>query len=196
LAPVTGPSDLGCGKWDWNNQVCLACSQGWVFNSNKVCQSVSGQCKTWDNSGACLTCYVGYNLENGACNLAPISGPSDVGCAKWDWTNQVCLNCSARWVFDSKGKCSPVSSNCQSFNSNGVCTACYQGYAVSNGECVTSNPLCQSSNSDGSCASCYPQYVLNNGQCQPISSLANLLLYYSACCPEKLAELQASQKGN
>ena len=29
------PHDLGCGTWDWDNQVCLKCSNGWFFNDDK-----------------------------------------------------------------------------------------------------------------------------------------------------------------
>jgi hypothetical protein len=90
----------------------------------------------------------------------------------------------------------PVDDNCDTHDENGACTSCYQGYGVHNGICVSVNPLCRTVNADGSCASCYPQNVVHNGSCVPINKLANILLYYAACCPEKLAELQAKQKSN
>jgi hypothetical protein len=136
LAPQNGPNDLGCAQWDWNNQICLRCSKGWVFNSNNVCQVVSNQCKAFDNSGRCTDCYKGYNLQNGQCVLAPQNGPSDVGCAQWDWNNQVCLKCSQGWIFNVYGVCQSVSSQCKAYDNSGRCTDCYKGYALLNGECV------------------------------------------------------------
>jgi len=59
------PADLGCGEWDWKNQKCLACSNRWAFNNDKVCVPVSDQCSTSDNAGKCLSCYSGYDLKDG-----------------------------------------------------------------------------------------------------------------------------------
>ena len=81
------PSDNGCANWDWINQKCLQCSNNWVFNSVGVCMPVSDQCKTFDLSGSCLSCYNGYNLDSGKCALAPTKIVADVGCGLWDWNN-------------------------------------------------------------------------------------------------------------
>ena len=193
------PSDLGCGLWDWANQVCLQCSNGFVFNINKVCVATSDLCRTIDSeTGDCTACYEGYDLENGQCVYSPSNNarPSDLGCATWDWKNQVCLKCSHRWFFNSQNRCVPVDDNCNNYADDGSCTSCFPGYAVNQGVCLTVNPLCKTLNQDGTCASCYPQNILNQGNCVPISKLANLLLYYAECCPEKLAELQAAQNAN
>merc|ERR1712176_1147294 len=93
-APVEKVSDEGCATWDWKNQVCLQCSEKWARGSDGLCVPVSDQCASHDESGACTSCYHGYNLEQGACVKAPIARPSDVGCGTWDWKNQVCLKCS------------------------------------------------------------------------------------------------------
>jgi hypothetical protein len=192
------PSDSGCGTWDWDNQVCLACSKGWFFNAEKKCVPISDQCASSDSNGNCLSCYSGYDLKEGACLFSDFNNahPADIGCASWDWKNQVCLACSKRWFFNAHKTCVPVDDNCDTHDENGACTSCYQGYGVHNGICVSVNPLCRTVNADGSCASCYPQNVVHNGSCVPINKLANILLYYAACCPEKLAELQAKQKSN
>ena len=35
---------------------------------NGACKAVSDQCKTWNvSTGACLSCYDGWTLSNGAC---------------------------------------------------------------------------------------------------------------------------------
>jgi hypothetical protein len=39
---------------------------------------------TFDNTnGNCLSCYQGYNLQNGGCDIANQTGPSDPNCKKF-----------------------------------------------------------------------------------------------------------------
>jgi hypothetical protein len=185
LAPAdNNVTDLGCATWDWNNKKCLACSSNWVFNNAGQCVPVSDQCASSNAQGACLTCYKGYNLNNGKCQLAPVQQVTDIGCATWDWDKSKCLACSFRYVLNSNsGKCVPVNDNCQQWNSAGACTQCFTGYVLSNGLCTLGNSLCQNSTSGGACTTCYTGYILDNGNCVPISKLASLALYYSQCCP-------------
>ena len=49
--------------------------------------------------------------------------------------------------------------------------------------------LCKTLNADGNFATCYAQNIKHNKTCVPISKLANILLYYAECCPEKLQTL-------
>ena len=179
------PSDSGCATWDWDNQVCLACSKDWVFNDKKVCVPVSDLCKSHAENGDCTSCYEGYDLKEGQCLWSDFNNarPSDLGCATWDWKNQVCLKCSHRWFFNSQKRCVPVDDNCNNYADDGSCTSCYPGYSVREGVCLSVNPLCKTLNADGTCASCYPQNILHEGNCVPISKLANILLYYAECCP-------------
>lgn len=135
------PTDLGCGLWDWNNQVCLKCSNGWTFNDKKACVPVSDQCKTHDDKGNCLTCYQGYDLNQGQCLFSSSNSakPSDLGCATWDWNNQLCLKCSNGWTFNDKKICVAVSDQCKTHDDKGNCLTCYQGYDLLNGQCLFSN---------------------------------------------------------
>jgi hypothetical protein len=189
---TAAPSDLGCGTWDWKNQKCLKCSNNWVFNNLGACVPVSDQCQTYNLAGVCLSCYKGYDLKAGACVQAAVEAVADIGCGQWDWDKKVCLQCSSRWVFNSQKKCVPVDDNCNQWNTAGQCTSCYAGYIINEGSCTLGNSLCQVSNANGACTSCYTGYILDNGNCVPISKLANLALYYSQCCPERLATLTQS----
>ena len=74
-------------------------------------------------------------MNNGACVLADVRPPTDAGCKVWDWDNQKCLECSARWVF-SAGVCVPVDNLCKTWDNKGVCVSCYSGYEVQEGKCV------------------------------------------------------------
>ena len=88
MAPIEKPSDIGCRTWDWKNRRCLQCSEHFVFNNNGVCIPVSDQCKTNDLSGACTSCYKGYQVVVGKCERIPDEKPSDVGCALWNWDHK------------------------------------------------------------------------------------------------------------
>lgn len=178
LAPVQQVSDVGCAQWDWNNQVCLTCSQGYAFNANKVCVQVNSLCSSSNSAGACTACYNGYILSSGVCSLAPIQKVSDVGCAQWDWNNQVCISCSQGWVFSTNKICTPVNSQCASSNSAGVCTSCYQGYNLNNGVCALA-PIQQVSDAGCAlwdwgklnCLQCSKNWIFNsNNLCVQVNS--------------------------
>ena len=66
-------------------------------------------------NGQCTACYKGYDLNSGSCVLSPsnTARSSDVGCMKWDWDNNRCLECSSHWVFNNDKICTPVNSDCK-----------------------------------------------------------------------------------
>jgi len=177
LSAEERPSDLGCATWDWTNKICLSCSNNWVFNSQNVCVVVSNQCKTFNTAGACVSCYNGYVLNNGRCDLAPQGTNPDLGCATWDWANKICLACSSNWVKNAQGVCTPVSDQCATFNTAGACLTCYKGYVLNNGACqldINQQPTdLGCANWDWSrqiCLQCSNNYVFNiNGVCIPVS---------------------------
>lgn len=49
--------ELGCKAWE--NGVCSQCSARWVFNAEGICVPVDDLCATFDETGACVTCYKG-----------------------------------------------------------------------------------------------------------------------------------------
>ena len=114
---VTRPSDLGCSLWDWENQVCLECSNRFYRVASGRCLPVDDNCRTFDLDGSCLTCYKGYILNNnGVCLPDPQNDnpPTDLGCGLWDWDNQRCLECSQGYFVNTQsGQCIPVSDLCQ-----------------------------------------------------------------------------------
>ena len=190
---ITGPTDLGCRTWDWDNQRCLECSARWVFNEQRVCVPVNDNCATWGDNGVCLTCYKGFELNNGVCVLSQteITGPTDLGCRTWDWDNQVCLECSARWVFNEQRVCVPINDNCATFDNNGACLTCYKGYTLANGVCSLSQTEitgptdlgCRTWDWDNQvCLECSARWVLNNGVCVAINDLCATFDNVSGAC--------------
>lgn len=130
-------SDLNCANYDASAK-CTKCAAGSYLKNGK-CTQYNPNCKTADqNSGDCLSCYVGYSVQAGQCVLVPLvpdnTAPSDLLCARWQGT--VCQQCSASAYF-SNGVCTQVNPLCKTFDStNGACTSCYAGYNLNNGDCA------------------------------------------------------------
>lgn len=48
--------------------MCTECSQGFIFNSLKLCVLINPLCKTFDKqTGACTSCYTGYVVKDTNC---------------------------------------------------------------------------------------------------------------------------------
>lgn len=53
---------------EWKEEECITCAHRAYFNKESLCKSVSDHCQTWDEfDGKCLSCYDGYDLEEGKC---------------------------------------------------------------------------------------------------------------------------------
>lgn len=139
---ITVANYYGCKTWD--KDLCTQCSDGFYFNKNGVCCEVPTLCSQFNRAeGICLACYQGYTIVDNCCKLAE----QDTGCALWN--GNVCEKCSKGW-FKKNGVCTPVSDQCHTWNEQGSCLTCFNGYVLSNGACVvnpspfdgSSNPLC------------------------------------------------------
>ena len=102
-----------------------------------------------NNRSICLTCLLGYIPQNGLCIVA--------NCANMDWKNQICSICNQGYeIVQGIGICK--ASNCQTYDSNLVCTACFNSngrvYALRNGICVSVDPNCISFDASGRCLTC------------------------------------------
>lgn len=155
LAEDSSVSDTKSNPYcaSWKKSVCDSCAERSYFNSNGICTLVNDHCKTWDRlTGDCLTCFDGYDLNNGSCVFSPSNNasPSDPGCKSW--VNGACKECSKNWVFNAKDVCIPVSDLCKSSDNTGNCVTCYKGYDLVNGSCLYS-PSNNAKPQDGGCAS-------------------------------------------
>jgi hypothetical protein len=82
------------------NHNCTECSFGYYFDKNGTCIRVSSQCKSYDTvNGQCLTCYIGYSLSNGTCNLDNSSNLV-TNCKKA--INGTCAECSYRYYLNNQ----------------------------------------------------------------------------------------------
>ena len=174
---VTLPSNLGCALWE--KGVCTKCSQRYYFDSSKVCQPVSDLCSTWDDSGACTSCYYGYVVSNISCVVDKDTYVPDHNPLCKIWTGRVCTTCADRTYFDSNGICQSVSAQCSTWDKlTGECLTCFSGYAISNGACVISEKPDHPADvgcrqwdwANQKCLKCSFRWAFNkDGTCVPVS---------------------------
>lgn len=92
------PVDSLCARW--SGSTCQSCAERAYFDRSQNCVPVNDYCQTWnERTGKCLVCYKGYGLIGNSCQVLPDAQPTDIGCAVWDWNNQVCISCAPRWVM-------------------------------------------------------------------------------------------------
>jgi hypothetical protein len=106
---ATQPSARNCRNF--SNGICFECSNGYIKSTDGSCYPVNTLCRTWTNTGECLTCYPGYALSNGNCLLAVQAGSADPSCRRLDAQGN-CLECSERFYRNVSGKCVQVNDLC------------------------------------------------------------------------------------
>ena len=163
-----------------------------MFNSiSGLCSPVSSQCNTFDaTTGACLTCYPGYSIQDEGCVVARSNdfcqAFSNGGCTKCytgyllvngicvtannlcktvDWSNK-CATCYPGYTL-TNGECKVIGNiGCSAFDNIGRCIRCSKGYFYQGGVCVQANPLCKTFDANnGSCLTCYTGYTLFGSSC-------------------------------
>jgi hypothetical protein len=123
---------------------------------------------TFYSYGACKKCYKGHNLYLESCVASTLSGINGLECSQWVY-NQNFLVCSPRWIFGANGFCVSVDNFCSIFDkANGICTACYKGYTLTNGIFVLAknnepNDICSSiwDRDNQKCFQCSQRFYFN-----------------------------------
>jgi len=100
-APIQKVADVGCAQWDWDRQVCLRCSVNWVFDSRRVCIPVDTNCQTHSSTGQCTSCYQGYVLNSGKCEIGNSLCSQSNG-------SGACTECYTGYLLNN-GNCVPLS---------------------------------------------------------------------------------------
>lgn len=186
------PVSKTCKTFDSFTGACLTCQQADYVIVNGLCVppevtctsrqykidnkcfNASDLCKTFDATGACTSCYDGYQVKGTTCALiVPVCTD------KQYLKNNVCKN---------------LPPNCPSFDTTTeTCVSCDRGYHISNGRCVKTecpegqvpsqygvfcinvSPLCANYDKlTGECLSCKNKgEIVSNGACiQVISAIA------------------------
>ena len=120
----------------FNNNVCSECSQGAIFNNQRVCIIVDPSCVTFDErDGSCTSCYAGYEIIGKACVLSENKDTRDPFCK--EFFGDICAQCSNRYFINGFGFCQEVNPLCNNYDqSTGNCLTCYPGFAIEGTGCV------------------------------------------------------------
>ena len=171
----TGSGDPNCKDTN-DNQICVACYEGYFLTIGRNCQRKDPLCKTYtQNQAACDSCYPGYGLYEGQC-LVESELPSqnnDVYCIKVD--GSVCTECAAGYYLPDSGVCKQLNPLCKESNMRtGACRSCYPGYTLAGDTCIVAAavtiPYCETVVGTV-CVKCINGYYTDNGGC----ALANTL---------------------
>ena len=171
--------DVNCAKFIQG--VCQNCSKGFYPGSNGLCKQFNPLCKTSDiQTGACKTCYPGYTLIAGLCEIGSSStSNSDPNCKSTN-TFGVCTSCYASFYLSAQATCIRLDPLCKSYTpSQRDCSDCYDGYTLVDGKCIIStkvpsandDPYCIKSQGSN-CLNCASGYFKDHtGACKELNPL-------------------------
>ena len=185
---VVPPVDTNTNQYCaiWNGTICVQCAQNSYFNSARICIPSNPYCATTGSNQICLSCYIGYVLQNGNCTVPPPDtyNPNPF-CSTFN--GPICLQCVPR-SYNRSGTCTAVNTLCRTWsNTTGACQSCYNGYILQNGLCVidntyiNNNPLCRSFNGSV-CVACATRSYLVNGICIAVNDQCNTWNSYNGQC--------------
>jgi hypothetical protein len=183
--------DINCIFFDENNK-CFKCAPGYILSSTtctKVncqpnqfsqygyCVDASPLCATFDAiMGNCLTCILGYYLQNDGSCLQGLAGSvisSTNPCPNgYYYTNFTCFQANplCRTFNQLTGACTSCLDNTYFLNSVGSCVliSSFCGYRqyFNQGSCLPVNNLCDAYDQlTGNCLSCLDNTLLKGGIC-------------------------------
>ncbi|KRX04889.1 Insulin-like growth factor binding protein, N-terminal [Pseudocohnilembus persalinus] len=152
------------------------CIDGYFFNleAEGYCQECNSKCETCEYlADNCLTCAYGditnfcscgdgeyYSTTSSACENC---SDFDDNCAQCN-ENDKCIKCSGNLILNSgqcecqdgyalqtDGSCLITKNGCQTYDSSGDCTKCFNGYSLASGVC---SPCASGQYSDGITCTC------------------------------------------
>lgn len=171
----------------------MRCSQGTFFDPTGFCRVADPECKTFSElDGRCLTCYIGYIIQETKCVQDKNNVLIDSNCAEFlEEDPLVCLKCSKGYIFNADGKCRKVNDLCATYNEKtGVCLSCFVGFELSKGTCIekieqVSDLNCAEFDKNGKCTKCSGGFYFNvAGKCTLSNSLCRLFDPKNGKCTE------------
>ena len=151
-----------------------------------LCIVVNPLCKTSDtNTGACLSCYQGYDVFAGNCIIPQNNDPYCL-----IKSGSTCVTC-ANGYYLFQNVCTRTTKICVTYDmQSGNCTNCNVGSQLINGDCVltpkSSDPNCAQADSSNRCTACNPNFYLNptTQVCTFVSILCSKFDYTALVCKE------------
>ena len=127
-------TDNNCKTVDETNARCVKCYQSYYVNQAlQQCVPTNPLCQNATDQNQCTSCYTGYKLNNGNCELNLNSQPSNSDSTRDDncktWYNEICQQCySGYYLNNTLNLCKVVELFCKTYNKEGKCITCYSGY--------------------------------------------------------------------
>lgn len=152
---------LNCVRVDSETGLCRQCDNRFYLHSKGFCIQVLPECKSFEaSSGKCTSCYMGFFLTNGFCEIIPASLLVPF-CRKYNPMDpRVCRQCVAGYYLESN-RCLPVSLSCMEYDEFlGSCNSCLASFILSEGNCMQQSavevlsPYCNEYNKSGLCLKC------------------------------------------
>lgn len=117
--------------------MCFQCMEGYFLHQTGRCFEVLPECKTYEiTTGRCTSCYMGFFLANGFCEIIPTSLIVPF-CRSYNPVDpRVCNRCVAGYYLESN-RCLPVSLSCTGYDEfGGACSSCLPSFTLSEGNCM------------------------------------------------------------
>lgn len=130
---------------------CLECDPDYVFKSDGTCVSKDEFCEKMNEYGTCIKCMDTYYYSNKLNRCVKKSPGCEYDC------NDTCVSCRAPFTYQS-GKC--LIQGCLRFDDDG-CYQCKYPFALTKQK-TCAIAYCTSYNQNGHCASCQQGYALSS----------------------------------
>jgi hypothetical protein len=195
-----------CGIYD-SDSVCKSCYPGYYLTPINTCSAQPKFCQQIDGNGGCLQCNDGYKLNGSQClkliqncqeysklgcqtcqvGFALVSVDSCVQlpllCKTINPASLKCSECLPGFVLvNNKEFCANSVVNCSSYNFDGSCRLCTQGFYLTNNRCINITNRCVTYDSNNTCIECAPTYTLVGVECRLLISNCNQ--YFNGLCSQ------------
>lgn len=157
------PIDPLCSVYNTSKQACVLCLEGYQLDPRTMLCLKKVTCLARDQTGTCTSCFTGYQLDmiSRQCLALPPN------CQQMNTTSGVCAKCSDVTSLSPSGCIFPTT-NCTSYDFNGRCQTCSEGYVQVRRFCLPIASNCQAYGSDRSkCSVCNKGYHLYSTLCYP-----------------------------
>ncbi|ELP89964.1 hypothetical protein EIN_301530 [Entamoeba invadens IP1] len=156
-----------------SEQTCLQCDNNYILSYGNCYQTVisnNESCGVYSSIG-CIRCKKGYYTDkSNKCS------PCNIKCTECTGNSEKCQSCIPGTVL-SHGKCVTIftlEGICTSFEANGQCTRCTDGYFTVNGTCQKCTHPCAICKNELVCEKCENMYFMNEmNLCESVYNISN-----------------------
>ncbi|ELP86064.1 hypothetical protein EIN_327110 [Entamoeba invadens IP1] len=156
-----------------SESTCLQCDSNYILSYGNCYQTVISNNESCGVSSSigCIRCKKGYYTDkSNKCS------PCNIKCTECTGNSEKCQSCIPGTVL-SHGKCVTIftlEGICTSFEANGQCTRCTDGYFTVNGTCQKCTHPCAICKNELVCEKCQNMYFMNEmNLCESVYNISN-----------------------